>query len=104
MRFLAIAFSLGVCLGASGMILYKANDRNKRCEKSEFVFMRMYGHLQENSWERLDDSYPDIEEADVFRLLIKKGDYFEVIVPMALPVTWEGNTFVYKGIWPVKNK
>lgn len=96
---------MGIGIGA-GLIyaFFMPIPEKKPCKEAPFVFMRMYGGVQENQWERLNDSYPSIEDNDIFRLLIKRGDYFEVIVPQAIPVTWEGDAFVYRGVWPVKNR
>ncbi len=100
-----ITFIVGACIGAMFSCgLFLALQKKEPCEKTPFTFMRLYSSLQENQWERLNDRYPDIEDDDVFRILIKRGDYFEVVVPLALPVTWEGGALVYKGVWPVKNK
>lgn len=103
-----LAFVIGACLGACFSCgLFLALQKKEPCEpcgKTPFTFMRMYGSPYENQWERLNDSYPNIEDDDVFRILIKRGDYFEVVVPLALPITWENGAFVYRGIWPVKNK
>jgi len=95
-----LPFFLGAVISAGiGFYFYKT----KACEQ-EFVFMRLYGHLREDAWEILEDYPPDIEDTDAFRVLIRRGKYYEVVVPIALPVIWNGETFVYKGIWPVKNR
>ena len=70
---------------------------------TKFMFFRAYGHVRDNTWEELDNPM-DISTTDVFRIYEQKTEYMENLVPYALPVAWDGEAFVYNGIWPVKNK